>query len=75
MFKLALGMPIRQLHGMTAGDAVPILQKAGLEMKRRPAKFKKLNPANGWGDYEGALETLGWLMEVCQEHPLATVEI
>ena len=75
MFVLALGCPIRELHGKQAGDVIPLLEKATKAMRRAPAKFKKLNPENGWGSYEGALNSLCWLLEVCQEHPLATVEI
>ena len=76
MFALALGGNIREvLHGIKAADAVPLLEKATKAMKRTPAKFKKLNPENGWGTYEGAVNSLCWLLEVCKEHPLATVEI
>ena len=75
MFALALGRPIRDLDGMLAADAVPILKKATASMKKAPAKFKRLNPVNGWGSYEGALESLCWLLEVCQEHPKATVSV
>ena len=75
MFALALGQPIRELDGMLAADAVPILEKATAAMKKAPAKFKKLNPPNGWGSYEGALESLCWLLEMCQEHPKAMVSV
>ena len=75
MFALALGHPIRDLAGQLAKDVTPTLQAAIKSMKAKPAKFKKLNPANGWGSYEGAVSSLEWLLEVCKEHPLATVEI
>ena len=76
MFSLALGGNIREvLHGRQAFDVIPLLDKATAAMRRAPAKFKKLNPANGWGSYEGALESLCWLLEACKEHPLATVQI
>lgn len=75
MFSLALGRPIRELDGMLAADAAPILEAATVAMKKRPAKFKKLNPANGWGSYEGALESLCWLLEECKEHPKAMVSV
>lgn len=75
MFEEALGCPIRELSGQKAADVIPLLEKATIAMRKAPAKFKKLNPPNGWGSYEGALESLCWLLEVCQEHPKATVEI
>lgn len=76
MFSLALGGPMREvLDGKKAHDVIGILEKATASMKRAPAKYKKLNPPNGWGSYEGALESLCWLLEMCKEHPLATVQI
>lgn len=75
MFKEALGCPIRELDGRVAGDIVQRLKTATAEMKKYPDKFRDLNPPNGWGNYEGALESLCWLLEVCQKHPLALVEI
>lgn len=75
MFALALGRPIRELDGMLAADAVALLTKATQAMKKSPAKFKRLNPKNGWGTYEGALASLCWLLEMCLEHPKATVSV
>ena len=75
MFALALGRPIRSLDGMLAGDVIPVLEAATLAMHSDPAKFRALNPPNGWGSYEGALESLCWLLEMCKEHPKAKVEI
>ena len=34
----------------------------------RPAEFKALNPANGWGDYEGFIEILTRTAIVCAEN-------
>lgn len=75
MFALAIGAGIRSLDGRIAADIKPILAKAGADMRRHPAKYRKLTPENGWGSYEGALETIQWLHEMCEEHPLATVQI
>lgn len=76
MFALALGGSMRKvLDGKKAHSVICVLEKATASMKRAPAKYKKLNPPNGWGSYEGALESLCWLLEMCKEHPLATVQI
>lgn len=40
-----------------------------------PDKFKKLNPANGWGDYDGLLAFVAAYLEACMEHPDATVRV
>jgi hypothetical protein len=74
MFTMALGFPLRELDGLAAGDAILPLKNAVNRMKKSPARFKKLNPSNGWGSYEGALESLCWLLEMCKAHPLATVQ-
>ena len=75
MFALALGCRIRDLQDRKAAECIPVLQAAIRQMRRTPARFKKLNPSNGWGDYEGALNTLDWLLEECLQHPKATVYI
>lgn len=75
MFALALGAGIRSLDGRIAADIVPTVCEASIDMRRNPEKYRKLTPENGWGSYEGALETLQWLLEMCEEHPLATVQI
>ena len=76
MFALALGGSMREvLDEKKAHSVIGVLEKATVSMKRAPAKYKKLNPPNGWGSYEGALESLCWLLEMCKEHPLATVQI
>lgn len=75
MFAVALGRPIRSLDGMLADDVIPILEVATVAMHEDPDKFKAFNPENGWGNYEDALKSLCWLLEMCKEHPKATVEI
>lgn len=44
--------------------------KAGLSlMESEPERFKALNPSNGWGDYDGALEWLRRLICVFELYP------
>jgi hypothetical protein len=38
-----------------------------------PDQFRSLNPANGWGDYEGFVEMLTLLAIRTAEHPNAVV--
>lgn len=50
--------------------------KQGLAvLKSDPEKFKKLNPENGWGDYEGLVSFVEDYLKACKEHPNAKVEV
>lgn len=77
MWFTALGRPLRELNGMLAGDAIPLLEKAVAHMTD-PANaeiYRRMNPPNGWGNHEGATEYLTWLLNECTRHPKATIEI
>jgi hypothetical protein len=61
--------------GKTAADILPMLRAALAKMQDEPAVYRKLNPSNGWGDYDGAVR---WLTDVIAEfskYPKATVEV
>lgn len=80
MFSEALGIDMRDygngrrfLDGMAAADALPIVTAALSKMALDPEHFRALNPPNGWGSYEGAVEFLQWLQMQCIKHPKATV--
>jgi hypothetical protein len=56
-----------------AADMISPL-KAGLgRLKSNPKKFVKLNPANGWGSYEGFVEAVESILEACEENPSSKV--
>lgn len=40
-----------------------------------PDRFRAFNPENGWGDYDGLVETVTSYLAACVEHPDATIEI
>ena len=70
----AAGMPAwRDLVGMRAIDAGPIWRAVADELCSDPGKYKALNPPNGWGDYDGAVEVISALAAACAKHPGATV--
>jgi hypothetical protein len=75
MFQLALGLGLRELTGASALVALPILRNAIAAMESGPERFKALNPPNGWGNYEVALEFLKLFLADCEQHPKATVHI
>jgi len=69
MYAKALGIPLPALDGMPGRVASVLIHGAIRELEAKPAKFKALNPLNGWGSYDGALEFLRALYVACVEHP------
>lgn len=49
------------------------LKAAVSVMKKSPKRFKKHNPKNGWGSYEGFLSFLEEYLVACVKHPDAAV--
>lgn len=48
----------------------------GLERLRADAdKFKKFNPENGWGTYEGLVKFVSDYVKACCDHPAAKVRV
>ncbi|WP_406227412.1 hypothetical protein [Streptomyces anthocyanicus] len=73
MWDEALGHRLADLHGQNAGDSADVLKQAVADMEARPDHYRAMNPANGWGDYEGALDYLRRLMIACCAHPKAEI--
>jgi len=40
-----------------------------------PEGFRALNPANGWGDYEGLVRFVSNYLKACKSYPDATVRV
>lgn len=40
-----------------------------------PDEFKKHNPSNGWGTYEGLVAFVSEYLEACKKYPEATVSV
>jgi hypothetical protein len=75
MWHAALGHPLEDLTGRTAGDCEHRLDRAVTAVALDPARYRRWNPDCGVGDYEGALAFLFRLLLHCQEHPGATIRI
>lgn len=78
MFRWALdrdkdGDGLRGLDGRTAQYAIGKLRAAVEDMEDNPATYKAMNPANGWGDYDGALAFMREFLADCIAHPKASV--
>ena len=67
MYQLAFNnsLGIKLLNEMSVQDARVILAEAIDYMYSHKEELEKLNPANGWGDYNGALEVLVELYTIC----------
>jgi|TARA_Y100000310_G_C20264205_1_gene615069 hypothetical protein len=58
---------IRCLTGFTAYSATSILDRTIIKMERAPLKYQKLEPSNGWGDYESCMNFLREILKECYE--------
>lgn len=56
-----------------AGELVAPLTDGLARLRAAPEAFKRLNPSNGWGTYEGLIRFVEDYLEACREHPTATV--
>jgi hypothetical protein len=63
-------------NGIRVGSEMIGFLEAGLALLRaEPERFKKFNPENGWGDYEGLVRFAEGVLAACREHPQATVRV
>lgn len=50
--------------------------KAGLDrLRAEPDRFRALNPANGWGSYDGLVLFVEGYLQACAAHPEAKVSV
>ena len=75
MFKKALGCSLTELSGLQGVRVARCLDDAIADMELHPREYRAMNPANGWGDYEGALAFLKAVRAECRHYPLATVRV
>lgn len=55
--------------GKRASETLEILNEAIKKMSQDPEKYRALNPSNGWGNYDSALQFLrDWRTSV-ENHP------
>ena len=62
-------MGIRTHYGMTGKQALKPLRDIRNYMEEHQAKLEKLNPKNGWGDFEGALGFVNKLIRASLKYP------
>jgi len=59
----------------TAKELAPILEKGLIDLKADPERFKKFNPANGWGDYDGLVRFVEKYLAACKENHDAVISV
>jgi hypothetical protein len=46
-----------------------------LPLEADPDKFRKYNPSNGWGDYDGLVKFVRGYLDACKRYPQARVRV
>ena len=59
----------------TAAQLIKPLRKGLVLLRSNPTRFRKLNPSNGWGDYEGLVSFVRKYLSACKEYPDAVVSV
>lgn len=63
------------MDGQRATDCVVALRQAASNMAAFPEAYEAMNPANKWGNANGAREFLTSLAALCELHPTAHVRV
>lgn len=58
-----------------AKDITGMLTRGLKRLRKNPSGFKKYNPSNGWGSYEGLLQLVEDYLAACTEYPNAKIEV
>lgn len=58
-----------------ARQLIEPLQAAIDMLRKEPDRFKKFNPANGWGNYQGFLHFVTAYLAACKQYPDATIQV
>jgi len=64
--------------GVTRANELAPFLKRGLERLRdrdRREEFRKLEPANGWGNFDNLVEFVEQYLAACEENPDALVQV
>lgn len=58
-----------------ASQLILPLESALMLMRSDPERFKKHNPPNKWGDFDGFYDFVCSYLEACRSHPDATIRV
>lgn len=62
-----------KINAKTVEDIISILQSGLVKLLENPAFYKKFNPLNGCGSYEGLVEFVTECLDVCEKFPHAEI--
>ena len=62
-----------EINITTAAQLIEPLTDGLALLESDPARFKKLNPPNGWGDYDGLVDFTRDYLAACQQYPAAEI--
>jgi hypothetical protein len=63
-------------HGIaTAQHLIEPLREGLARLQANPATYAPLNPANGWGTYEGLVRFVEQYLHACEQYPQAHVSV
>jgi hypothetical protein len=71
---LAMWRP-EEIGCVFARDIIDLLRQGIEKLISDPDEYKKLNPKNGWGDYEGLLKFAREYLQACRDYPEAKIYI
>lgn len=69
------GTMLREYHHAPCSEAAGPLAEAVKRMEADPGTYREMNPANGWGDYDGALRYLRRVAEACAQNPACRIAV
>lgn len=73
MWDKAISGDFKSLNGKNAGESIELLTLAVKHMEEHEDEYTPLNPPNGWGSYDTALDYLKKLLRACEDHPKSTI--
>lgn len=65
----AVGLVIQDLEGQTGAVCAERIADALTKLRAEPARFRRMNPPNGWGDYDGVCRVLEEVRVACVATP------
>lgn len=70
----ALWRPEELGYGTTlAAHLIPLLEEGLRKLEENPEYFRRYEPPNKWGDYDGFVRFVSRYLEACKANPDATV--
>lgn len=71
----AAGADLAEMDGLSAGECIPLLERAVADMNARPEFYATMNPPNGWGSNETYRAFLSSLLDFFRKAPRAKVVV